>query len=337
LTTAVVLAVTVGGIRTYLGYSFQSRYSKEHLIVARRLLASPEEYTILDGSEPNPDPLQPGEDRMDRILRRGVIRIGFDPEELPFSYYNRDNQLVGFDIDMAHQLARDLGVHIEFVPMTTGLVAALRGDQFDVAMSGLEGTIKRATALPQMTSYLEVTRAVVVPDHERKYYQSLDKIAKRLTAEGGKVRVAFIRGGVASENLSADRRGLGLGSAAAAAEAQGLFEFMQRVELSNESEFFESEPPVADILVTSAEEGSAWTLRYPEYAVVRPKGLDAKTPLYYFVAEESRFEEFMNSWLNLKRLNGTVQQLYEYWILGSDPQARTPRWSIIRNVLHWVE
>jgi hypothetical protein len=81
----------------------------------------------------------------------------------------------------------------------------------------------------------------------------------------------------------------------------------------------------------------AWTLKYPQYSVVRPKGWDARTPLHYFVAEECRFEEFMNSWLQLKRLNGTIDQLYDYWILGIDTQAGAARWSIIRNVLHWVE
>ena len=45
----------------------------------------------------------------------------------------------------------------------------------------------------------------------------------------------------------------------------------------------------------------------------------------------------MNSWLTLKRLNGTLEQLYDYWILGIDPRDKAPRWSVIRNVLCWVE
>jgi hypothetical protein len=33
----------------------------------------------------------------------------------------------------------------------------------------------------------------------------------------------------------------------------------------------------------------------------------------------------------------TLQALYDYWILGKNAVPQPPRWSIIRNVLHWVE
>ncbi len=29
--------------------------------------------------------------------------------------------------------------------------------------------------------------------------------------------------------------------------------------------------------------------------------------------------------------------LYDYWILGKEVEAKEPRWSVIRNVLHWIE
>ena len=36
-------------------------------------------------------------------------------------------------------------------------------------------------------------------------------------------------------------------------------------------------------------------------------------------------------------LNGTLDAAYKYWILGQNAVPHQPRWSIIRNVLHWVE
>ncbi|MEK6235466.1 MAG: hypothetical protein N2C14_12230, partial [Planctomycetales bacterium] len=158
-----------------------------------------------------------------------------------------------------------------------------------------------------------------------------------LAADEAPLRIAYVRGSIHAENLVRGRRGKGLGTAAAVAENSGLFNNIERVELSSEREFFESEPPIADLLVTNAEKGAAWTLKYPRYAVARPTGLAARTPLCYFVAEKSRFEEFLNSWLKLKRLNGTVQQVHDYWILGVEPNTEAPRWSIIRDVLHWVD
>ena len=74
-----------------------------------RLLRQPVESVVLSGSAPNPDPLQPGETLLARIRRRGVIRVGYNEDSLPFAYVNEDGRLVGFDVNMAHALATDLG------------------------------------------------------------------------------------------------------------------------------------------------------------------------------------------------------------------------------------
>jgi len=39
----------------------------------------------------------------------------------------------------------------------------------------------------------------------------------------------------------------------------------------------------------------------------------------------------------LKRRDGTIDALHQHWILGRDAVGRRPRWSVIRDVLHWVE
>ncbi len=126
LTTVVVLVLSVMMIRSYLHYSFKDDFGRENLVVSRELLGLSSDNTLLDRSEPNPDPIREGEDRMDRIIRRGLIRIGVDTDEMPFSYFNQGGNLVGFDIDMAHQLARDLGVGIEFVPISDDICQPLR-------------------------------------------------------------------------------------------------------------------------------------------------------------------------------------------------------------------
>jgi Na+/H+-dicarboxylate symporter len=47
--------------------------------------------------------------------------------------------------------------------------------------------------------------------------------------------------------------------------------------------------------------------------------------------------DFINMWLDLKRRDRTIQSLYDYWILGKNAVPPRPRWSVMRNVLHWVE
>jgi ABC-type amino acid transport substrate-binding protein len=46
---------------------------------------------------------------------------------------------------------------------------------------------------------------------------------------------------------------------------------------------------------------------------------------------------FVNAWIEMKRRDGTLDTLYHHWILGEAATSSTPRWSVIRNVLHWVD
>jgi hypothetical protein len=38
----------------------------------------------------------------------------------------------------------------------------------------------------------------------------------------------------------------------------------------------------------------------------------------------------------MKRRDGTLDALYGHWILGKTATKRAPRWSVVRNVLHWA-
>jgi ABC-type amino acid transport substrate-binding protein len=44
----------------------------------------------------------------------------------------------------------------------------------------------------------------------------------------------------------------------------------------------------------------------------------------------------VNVWLDLKRKDGTIDQLFSHWILGKDATVHAPRWSILHDVLHWL-
>jgi hypothetical protein len=45
----------------------------------------------------------------------------------------------------------------------------------------------------------------------------------------------------------------------------------------------------------------------------------------------------MNAWIALKRKDGTIGALYDYSVLGRNAVTPEPRWSLLRNVLHWVK
>jgi ABC-type amino acid transport substrate-binding protein len=43
----------------------------------------------------------------------------------------------------------------------------------------------------------------------------------------------------------------------------------------------------------------------------------------------------INTWIEQKRRDGTIEELFAYWILGEDNTPRQPRWSIMDDVLGW--
>ena len=44
-----------------------------------------------------------------------------------------------------------------------------------------------------------------------------------------------------------------------------------------------------------------------------------------------------DGFIEMTKRDGTIDRLYDHWILGEGAQPTDPRWSVIRDVLHWVE
>lgn len=327
----------VGTTRAHLSGGFVEEYGRED-ILSTMVSAEPAAgmAVVLSAAAPNPDPLAPGESRLDRIRRRGTVRVGVAMDHLPFSFLNRDGTLVGLDVDMAHRLALDLsvgevaagddgmdrlgprGIGLEFVPLDLErLREQAEADTFDVAMSGIELTLRRSERVDLSAPYMTVTAALVVADHRRAEFANVERIA---AAEG--LRFAVWRGGYASERLA--QRLVGV-------------EGIEMVEIDRLGDFFESDGAY-DALVTSAEVGSAWTLRYPRFAVVQALEERAEVPLVYAIpGRDPELRQFLNHWVELRTASGTLERLRRYWILGEGAAPATPRWSVIRDVLGWVE
>ena len=308
--------VMVGSIQYALNAAFTDSFTRDKILAGMQLLQQRMTATTLWYGEPNPVQLDGDLARADRGVQRGKVRIGFSPDNLPFSYYNARGELVGFDIDMAHRLARDAELEIEFVPFAYAtLTEQLKDDHFDVAMSGIGATVNRGPGPAQTRPYMSVTLALVVRDHDKAKLSDPKAIRqrKRLVV-GVKVGSYF------------------------AGKVQELFPHAEIVELWSESQFFEGPPRYMDALVTSAEVGSAWTLVHPQFSVVTPLRDPIRIPLVYLVAgADKRIQDYLDSWILLKREDGTIDRLYDYWILGQGVEERGPRWSIIRDVLNWVE
>lgn len=88
------------------------------------------------------------EDLLADVLERGVIRVSTDPNYAPQSFLDENGEFVGFDIDVAREIARRLGVEVEFVtPDWDVITAGNWGSQWDLSVGSMTVTTARDEVL----------------------------------------------------------------------------------------------------------------------------------------------------------------------------------------------
>ncbi|HTF17156.1 MAG TPA: transporter substrate-binding domain-containing protein [Chryseolinea sp.] len=78
------------------------------------------------------------------ILKKGEIRIGTTGTQPPFSMKSKSGELIGYEVDLAKALAKNMGVKLKLVEMPfSDLLGALKAGKIDAVMSGMTMTPER--------------------------------------------------------------------------------------------------------------------------------------------------------------------------------------------------
>ncbi len=92
------------------------------------------------------------------------IVVGLDDNFPPMGFRDDKNELVGFDIDMAKEAAKRLGVEVEFKPIDwSAKEAELSGKRVDALWNGLTITEERKQNIAFTAPYMENHQIIVVP------------------------------------------------------------------------------------------------------------------------------------------------------------------------------
>ncbi len=100
---------------------------------------------------------------LESILKKGELRVGFEAGYMPFEMTDKKGQFVGFDIDMAKEMAKAMGV--KFVPVNTawdGIIPSLITDKFDIIMSGMTVTQERNLKVNFADPYIIVGQSILL-------------------------------------------------------------------------------------------------------------------------------------------------------------------------------
>jgi ABC-type amino acid transport substrate-binding protein len=88
------------------------------------------------------------------VLRRGTVRIAVTTGNEPRQFVDENGNLQGYDIDIANELAKQLGVTVEFIRTdVAGRVAMLQSHKADVTVATFTPTLDRLKTVAFTDAY----------------------------------------------------------------------------------------------------------------------------------------------------------------------------------------
>lgn len=232
------------------------------------------------------------ESTLDQIVRRGTLKVGMDIF-VPWAMKDKQGKLIGFEIDVARQLASDMGVKIEFVPTKwSGIIPALLAGKFDVIIGGMSVTPQRNIKINFTNPY---------------YYSSQGILANLEKCKGLKVS------DFNSPDITLAAR---LGSTAAIAAKKSFPQAKLRL--------FDDEPSAVQEVRNGRVHAMVASMPLPAHMasdspdlLVSYNEMLMKEPISFGV-RKGDFDtiNYFNNWIEMVQSKGWIDQRYAYWFLG---------------------
>lgn len=115
------------------------------------------------------------DDSLQRVQEKGTLVMGNSPNYPPYEFTVNENgkeKIVGMDIDLGKQIAKDLGVKLVIKKMSfDSLLVALETGKIDMVLSGFSPTKEREQHVDFTDSYYVAKQFVVVNKTEKGYYK----------------------------------------------------------------------------------------------------------------------------------------------------------------------
>jgi polar amino acid transport system substrate-binding protein len=237
-------------------------------------------------------------DALDDIIKRGKVLVAIDISAPPFGIQNTKMEPDGADVDAAKLLAKDLGVELEVVPVTSAnRFPYLQTTRVDLTMSSFSITPERAKAVAFSTPYGAINAVIFAP-------KSVN-IKTAADLAGKKIGVA--RGTTNETDL-----------VAIAPPGAQIIRFDDEASTmaalgAGQIDAYSSSEIIASSMIP----------RYPD------KHFESKLTLrrgYYGVAvrrSESELLQWVNTWVWFRKNSGDLDKIYRKWIGVPLPELPT--------------
>lgn len=138
------------------------------------------------------------------IKSKGKLVIGTSADYPPYEFHKEvdgKDQIVGFDIEIAKELAKDLGVELEIKDMAfDGLLVALQSDKIDMVFAGMTPTDERKQNADFSDIYYTATHRFILRSGEESGITKIEDLkGKKIGVQKGSIQE-----GIAKDNFDAD-------------------------------------------------------------------------------------------------------------------------------------
>ena len=115
-------------------------------------------------------------DLLDTVKQRGTLKVALEGTYPPFNF-KENNQLAGFEVELANALAAKLGVKAEFATSEwSAILAGLQAGKYDVVINQVGITDKRRETFDFSEPYTISSPQLIVRKNEQRVFKSLDDL-----------------------------------------------------------------------------------------------------------------------------------------------------------------
>ncbi|EOV9228100.1 transporter substrate-binding domain-containing protein [Vibrio parahaemolyticus] len=234
--------------------------------------------------------------RLQEILDKGVLRVGTTGDWNPMTMKDpATNSYSGFDIDVTTELAKDLGVKVEYVATDwKTLVNGITANKYDITGSAsLNMSRAKVAGYSQPYFYL-----AFVPVVQKK---DLAKFSDWADFNKPDVKVAATLGTVQEKMV------------------KEFFPSAQHIVIEAPArDFQELLARRADVSVTSNVEAATLVDKFKQLAIVPVKAPRRPTPIAMLLPQDDQvWINYINHWVELKKTQGFFKQTAQKWGLKS--------------------
>jgi cyclohexadienyl dehydratase len=228
---------------------------------------------------------------LDQIVTRGTVGVCSTGDYRPFTFRDQ-NGWSGLDIEMAQDMAKNLGVKLDLVQTTWATMAGDLGTKCDIAMGGISITLDRAKHALYSIPYLRDGKAAGIRCADRSKYQTLADIDRP------GVRVVVNPGGT---NAEYDDANIHHATIVKYPDNNTIFDQV----ISNK----------ADVMITDASE-IRWQIKQnPQLcgsSIDHPFTFEQKA--YLIPQSDPPLQQWVDQWLNIAQNDGNYARISQRWL-----------------------